>query len=222
MFHELGEAKVPELRAEGGVQHDIARLDIPVDDALQTLLVEVEHRRREAQRNVVPHRPGEEHALAVEVVVDAAVGHELVHEQEVAPVLVAPTDEADEVPVAQLADDAHLGGVLLAPLRRALGHPLDGNLQAQLLEEPPVHGAEPALPELPVLGEILRGRCQFGVPEPSRPALHNELVCELVVLASHDVVDLDVTVVELSGLPPLPDEPDDARGDEYEEQSAQP
>jgi hypothetical protein len=80
----------------------------------------------------VPHRPGEGHAvdLAVQVVVDAAVGHELVHEQEVAPVLVAPTDEADKVPVAQLADDAHLVGVLLAPLCRAFGHPLDGNLQA--------------------------------------------------------------------------------------------
>lgn len=118
----------------------------------------------------MPHRPGEGHAvdLAVQVVVDAAVGHELVHEQEVAPVLVAPTDEADKVPVAQLADDAHLVGVLLAPLCRAFGHPLDGNLQAELLEVHPVHGAEPALPELPLLGEILRGRRQFGVPDPSR------------------------------------------------------
>ena len=228
VLDELGEAEVAELGAEGGVEHDVARLDVAVHHALRALLVEVEQRRREAQRDVVPRRPGEGRrraagllaaaAAAVEVAVDAAVGHELVHQQEVAAVLVAPADEADEVAVAQLADDAHLRRVLLAPLRRALGHPLDRHRQTELLQEAPVHGAEAALPELPLVGEILGRRRKVAVPEPPRPALHEELlVGELVV--PHLVVD--VAIGELSGFPPLRHEPEHPYGNEHEKQAVE-
>jgi hypothetical protein len=90
----------------------------------------------------------------------------------------------DEVAVAQLADSAHRSRILPAPLHRALAHPLDGHLQTKLLEEAPIHGAEPALPELAVLGEVPRCRRQLAVPEPPRLALDNEFVGELIVLTS--------------------------------------
>jgi hypothetical protein len=88
----------------------------------------------------VPDRPRQQTVVAavVEMLVEAAVGHQLVDKEELAAV-VAPADELHQVVVPQPADDPHLRGVLLPPLFRPLGHPLDGDMEIHVLEESPVH-----------------------------------------------------------------------------------
>jgi len=54
------------------------------------------------------------------VLVEAAVGHHLIDEEQLT-AAVAPADELHQVAVQQLADDLHLRGVLFPPLLRALG-----------------------------------------------------------------------------------------------------
>jgi hypothetical protein len=88
--------------------------------------------------------------------VEAAVGHELVDEEQIA-VSMAPADELHEVLVPEPAYDPHLRGVLLPPLLGALGNPLDGHVEVQLLEKSSVHGAEASFSELVAMGEVVGG-----------------------------------------------------------------
>ena len=74
---------------------------------------------------------------------------------------MAPSDELHEVAVPQLADDGHLGGVLFPPLLGALGHPFDGDVKVNLLQESSVHRSESSLPELPVIGKVAGGNSEF-------------------------------------------------------------
>jgi hypothetical protein len=137
VVEQPGEPEVAELGVEGRVQHHVAGLDVPVHHALLPLLVQVEQRGGQVEHDLAPARPRQQRA-AVEVRVETAVGHELVDEQQLA-AAVAPADDLHQVAVPEPADDAHLRGVLLPPLPRSLAHPLDGRVEARLLEEPPVH-----------------------------------------------------------------------------------
>ena len=60
----------------------------------------------------IPRRPCQRRLRAVEVAIEAAVADQLVDQQQPPPA-VAPADELHQVPVAQPADDGHLGPVLL-------------------------------------------------------------------------------------------------------------
>ena len=145
---EPGEAEVAELGVERRVEHDVVRLDVPVENALLPILVQVEQGRSQAEHDLMPQRPwqqGGAGGAAVEVRVEAAIGHQLVDEEELA-AAVAPADELHQVSVPQPADDAHLRGVLLPPLLRALGYPFYGDLKVHLLQESSVHRPEPTFP----------------------------------------------------------------------------
>ena len=126
--------------------------------------------------------------------VEAAVGHQLVHEEELAAAM-APADELHEVAVPQPADDPHLRGVLLPPLLGALGHPLDGDVKVHLPQESPVHRPEPAFPELLPVREVVRGNGELAVAEPLWPGPFLELVFHRPCF-----------LVEVSHLPPPPPE----------------
>ena len=86
---------------------------------------------------LVPDWPRQDVCCAVEMGVQAAVGHELVDEQEVV-ALVAPPDELHKVAMPEAADDGHLRDVLPPPLLGRLGDPLDGHMEPQILQEPTV------------------------------------------------------------------------------------
>jgi hypothetical protein len=113
---EPREPEVAELGVEGLVQHHVARLHVAVHHALLPLLVEVEQRGSKPMDDSSPHWPCEEGAVAaVEVDVEAAVGHELVDEEQLV-AAAAPAHELHEIPVAEPADRLDLGRVLLPPL----------------------------------------------------------------------------------------------------------
>ena len=54
MVDEPGEPEVTELGVEGRVQHDVARLDVPMYHTLLPLFVQVEEGRPQAQHDLVP------------------------------------------------------------------------------------------------------------------------------------------------------------------------
>ncbi|URE37034.1 hypothetical protein MUK42_13471 [Musa troglodytarum] len=178
MVDEPGEAKVAELGVERGVEHDVAGLHVAVNHVRLALLVEVEKGGGQSQRDLVPRRPPEGVLGAVEMGVEAAVGHELVDEQELA-AGVAPTDQAHQVTVAQPVDDLDLGDVLLPSLLRILGDPFDGNvetIQIAFVDRP-----ESSLAKLPLLVEVPRRADQLLVRNSLRPSFFLELIINRVV-----------------------------------------
>ena len=183
MVDEPGEPEVAELGVEGRVQHHVAGLDVPMYHTLLPLLVQVEEGRPQAQHDLVPERPWQKRSVAgaVEVLVEAAVGHHLVDEEQLA-AAVAPADELHQVAVPEPADDLHLRGVLLPPLLRALGHPLDGDVKVHLLQESSVHRSESSFPELPVIGKVAGGNSELAAAEPLRSGPFLELVFHLRLL----------------------------------------
>ena len=132
----------------------------------------------------MPDRPWEHGSVvaAVEVCVEAAVGHQLVHEEELA-AAVAPADELHQVPVPKPAYDPHLGGILLPPLPGALGNSLDGNVNVHFLQESSVHRAESSFPELLLVGEAVSSHGQLAVAEPLWPGPFLEVVFHGQVVA---------------------------------------
>ena len=97
---------------------------------------------------MVPEQPRHDVVLAMDVSVEAPVGHKLVHKQELA-AFMAPADELNEVAMPQLANNLHLGVVLFPPLTRALGHPFHGDVDwVRIFQEPPVHRPESTFTEL--------------------------------------------------------------------------
>ncbi|BAS80580.1 Os02g0712650, partial [Oryza sativa Japonica Group] len=80
-LERAGEAEVAEPRVEGGVEHDVGRLDVAVDHHLVVLVVEVVQRRRDAGDDVVALLPVQRRRarLAEDVPVQAAVRHVVVH-----------------------------------------------------------------------------------------------------------------------------------------------
>ncbi|WVZ91188.1 LOW QUALITY PROTEIN: hypothetical protein U9M48_037392 [Paspalum notatum var. saurae] len=74
-------------------------------------------RGADAERDAVPDRPCQIIAvLPVEMTIQAAIGHQLVDEEELVAAAVAPADELHEVAVPQPADDRHLGDELIPAL----------------------------------------------------------------------------------------------------------
>ncbi|BAT18017.1 Os12g0609025, partial [Oryza sativa Japonica Group] len=167
VVYEPREAEVAEPGAERRVQHDVARLDVAVHDALLRLVVQVHQRGADAEHDLVPGRPWQHVPRTVDVGVEAAIGHELVDEEQLVAAVVAPADERHEVAVAEPADDPHLGDELLPSLTRCLGHPLHGHVAA--VQEPAVHRPEAATPQPPVVGEVRRGRGELAVVESPGP-----------------------------------------------------
>jgi hypothetical protein len=120
----------------------------------------------------------------------------LVHEQEVAAVLVAMRWWWHSLLIMRTSATREL----LAALHRAFGHPLDGHLQTKLLEEAPIHRAEPALPELAVLSKVPCHHRKFAVLEPHRAALDNEFISELIILTSDNDPDKTTVVSSLRSM----------------------
>lgn len=78
--------------------------------------------------------------------VKAAIGHELVDQQELV-MAMAPSDEFHEVAVPQPANDCYLRDVLFSSLLGASGHSFDGNVKVQLGQKTSVHRPESPFPE---------------------------------------------------------------------------
>ena len=117
----------------------------------------------------IPRRPCQRRLRAVEVAIEAAVADQLVDQQQPPPA-VAPADELHQVPVAQPADDGDLGPVLLPPFHgRAPREHLDSDVTARLLQVATVHRPRPALTQLPLRREVLRGRRELGVGDGAGP-----------------------------------------------------
>jgi len=167
VVHEPGETEVAQARAQVAVQQDVAGLDVPVDDALLALLVEVRQHGRDAGGHRVSLRPRQRAGLAVEGLVQAAVGHVLVHQQQLA-LLVAPPLELDEVLVPEAGDDGELGDEL-APALVRLRRPLNGvGGGGSSRHGGLVHSPERALADDPARVESSGGRAQLLVAELPR------------------------------------------------------
>ncbi|BAT06225.1 Os08g0514033, partial [Oryza sativa Japonica Group] len=93
---DAGEAEVAEPRAEGGVEEDVAGLDVAVEHHGAVLVVDVVQAGGDVGDDVAAALPAQRRPLLVDgaspenVLVQAAVGHVLVHQQQL-PFLVAPT-----------------------------------------------------------------------------------------------------------------------------------
>ncbi|BAH92796.1 Os04g0584201 [Oryza sativa Japonica Group] len=196
---DTGEAEVAEARAVLLVEHDVARLDVPVEDPAAAPVVQVLQRGRHAADYLVPSLPGQlsRSSTAIQELVQATHGEVLVDEEQLAS-LVAPPDQLHEVAVRELADRVHLRDELLLS---SVGtgfvvrcHPLDGHLHVHAAQVAVVHGAEATSAELargaevgsrtPELLELKFDRAmgvdhllEVAVGEPSlprRPSPHQE------------------------------------------------
>ncbi|CAL9037316.1 unnamed protein product [Musa banksii] len=142
---EPGEPEISQLGVERGVQHDVAGLDVAVHHALLPLLVKIEQSRGEAQRYLVPRRPPQTCCGAVQIGIEASVGHELVDEQEFSAVM-APAHQLHQVPVPQPAYDLDLGDILLPSLSRLPRDPLNCHIKLQIFQVTSVDRPESSLP----------------------------------------------------------------------------
>ena len=88
------------------VEQDVGGLEVPVDDGAVGPVEEGEA-PGDVQRDGQPRRPRQAAGAAEQVVLQAALGHELVHQQPVV-VLAAVADELHQVRVAVLPEVAHL------------------------------------------------------------------------------------------------------------------
>ncbi|BAT03648.1 Os08g0125250 [Oryza sativa Japonica Group] len=111
----------------------------------------------------------------MEMDIKAAVGNELVHEEELI-ATVAPTDELHEIAVAQPTYHLDLRLVLLPPLLGGVfGEPFYGNVYAELSQIATVHRAKTALPKLLLRRKALCRVDKYVVWEPPRPRPHLDL-----------------------------------------------
>ncbi|KAJ6821369.1 receptor like protein kinase S.2 [Iris pallida] len=166
------EAEVPEPRVVPGVEHDVAGLDVAVDDLRVELLVEVVQRRREARHDPLAPLPGERRRRGrggggEEEAVEAVVGHVVVDEEQLV-VVHAPAPQADEVAVAELRDRDKLGCEGLLEAVAALGDALDGREGAVAGEHGAVDPAEAAAAEDFLLAEAVGAYVELGVAEYPR------------------------------------------------------
>ncbi|BAS95213.1 Os05g0550900, partial [Oryza sativa Japonica Group] len=101
---EAGEAEVGDLHVEVGVEEDVVGLDVAVHDGRRLDGVEVRQRGGGLDGDVEAERPCQgalRRAVAVQVVRDGAVGHELVHQQQLPAAAGRAPVEQHEVRVAQ-------------------------------------------------------------------------------------------------------------------------
>ena len=81
---DAGEAEVAEAAAEGGVEQDVAGLDVAVENHVLVLVVDVVETRGYVRHDAVARRPSEDSSgffLGEQLPVEAAVGHVLVYQQ---------------------------------------------------------------------------------------------------------------------------------------------
>ncbi|KAG6545906.1 hypothetical protein Mapa_012561 [Marchantia paleacea] len=163
--HHAGEPEVSEHGVEVLIQHDVAGLDVPVDDLLPPALVQIVQRVGHPGDDPEAVLPRQHPLVLVEErLVQAAVGHELVDEQQLVAV-AAPSQQADDVAVPELADDGDLGHELALALLRVVAHALDGHGLLGLGHDAPVHAPEPALAQLGLLAEAVGGGAELLVAE---------------------------------------------------------
>ena len=130
------------MRVEIFVEEDVAGLDVAVEHALLAFLVKVRQGARNTAQYRVAHVPAGQFGVAVaalEKLIEAAVGHVIVNEKQVAP-LMAPPLELHEVAVADAADDGDLGQKLplaLIGVVRDLLHGNNGSIRQRPLEHAP-------------------------------------------------------------------------------------
>lgn len=109
--HQLGEPEVGELGGEFLIQEDVLGLHVAVDNSFPAAFVQV----RQSPRNVAHdgesvwpcERARGPVGLGEEVLVERAVGHELVH-QEPLGTLGAVAEQAHQIEMVYVADGCHL------------------------------------------------------------------------------------------------------------------
>uniref|UniRef100_A0A8R7JX13 Uncharacterized protein n=1 Tax=Triticum urartu TaxID=4572 RepID=A0A8R7JX13_TRIUA len=167
--------EVRHARHPPAVQQDVGRLDVAVDDGRHGVRVQVLDAPRRVQQDLDAQLPRRHHrrrrvgvraaALGVEVVVERAVLHVLVHQQPLV-VLLAVADEADEVLVVEPGEEGQLRperALLLLELARHWPRrlaALDGDLAA-VGELAAVHRAEAPRADLGLRLEAVRRRRQL-------------------------------------------------------------
>jgi hypothetical protein len=102
----LGEPEVGQLGVEVRVHQDVGGLEVPVDDGAVGAVEEGEPPRRVA-RDLHPRRPRQAAGAPEQVLLQAAPGHVLVHQQPVG-ALAAVADELYQVRVPVLPQVTHL------------------------------------------------------------------------------------------------------------------
>ncbi|WVZ90902.1 LOW QUALITY PROTEIN: hypothetical protein U9M48_037156 [Paspalum notatum var. saurae] len=181
---ELGEPEVAEPRRHVGVQEHVAGLDVAVEDDALPPLVQVQQRGRDVAEDAAAHGPRQPRRLGVvaeEVLVQAAVGHVVVDEEEVA-AAAAPALELDQVAVAEAADGRDLRHELADALPGLVAHALHGHRVAGARQHAAVHLAEAAGAEELALAEPARGPAELRVLEPVRAVVQLPLLDDLAVL----------------------------------------
>jgi hypothetical protein len=123
---EAGEAKVSDLDVEVGVEEDVGGLDVAVHDGWLDG-VEVRERGGRLDGDVEAERPRERallRAVAVQVVGHRAVGHELVHQEQLPALARRAPVEHHQVRVPQPRQDRRLVHELLHPPVAVVVQPL--------------------------------------------------------------------------------------------------
>ncbi|KAJ6814977.1 L-type lectin-domain containing receptor kinase IV.1-like [Iris pallida] len=194
------EAEVPQPTVEFCIQQYIARLDIPVEDYLLPLFVQVQEPRRDAPDHPEPLAPAKKHLRPVEQVpVQAPVRHVVVDQEELAPP-PAVAEQLDQVAVPDPADGRYLRHELLHALPRSVRHPLHRDLEFRFGHDPPVDAAEASGSEHAFLPESVGRFVQILVRDPMRPVL-------------------DLPIFALLGIPHLPPHrKDEAEHDEDQQE----
>ncbi|KAJ6832923.1 L-type lectin-domain containing receptor kinase IV.2-like [Iris pallida] len=118
---QLRQAEVSQPGVHLAVQENVAGLDVAVDDHLLPAFVQIQKTRGYAFDDLEPPVPVEvRRGPVVQELVKAAVGHEIVDQEELASA-AAVAQELDDVPVPQLAYAQYFSYELLCPLSRFVG-----------------------------------------------------------------------------------------------------
>ncbi|KAG6541754.1 hypothetical protein Mapa_016766 [Marchantia paleacea] len=163
--HESGQPEVPQKGIELLVQHDVAGFDIAVQHLLPPPLVKVVQSRGHIHNYAEPELPRQDRGFVLRVeesLVQAPVGHVLVHQQELF-ALAAPSQEFYDVPVSQLGDDRHFGHELSHALLRLRAHLLHCHNFSCCGNHPSVHASESSLAQLVRFAEFRSCRSQQHV-----------------------------------------------------------
>ncbi|WVZ61749.1 hypothetical protein U9M48_011573 [Paspalum notatum var. saurae] len=197
MVAEAGEPEVSKLGVEGRIEHDVARLDVTVHNALIPVL--------KSELSVLPLGPSQQSLGAMDVFVQAAFRHELVDEQESSSA-ITPAQQLHKVAMPETADDPHLRLELFPALRRLRRQLLDGHLLAAGVvagEMTLVHAAEPSSPQHVVFREVAGCGGELTVEETSWPG-HASL--QQFSLAAVCLLVAAVVIVPCALLPHQPQE----------------
>jgi len=167
------EAEVAELAVHVAVKEHVGGLDVAVHHHLLPPLVQVQQPGGDVPDDLGTLLPAQSRLVAAgaeQALVEAAVDHVVVDEQQLAPP-PAVAEELDQVAVAQPAQAGDLRDELAQALPRVLGHLLDGDLDTARLrrEHAAVHDAEAAAAD--DVAETPGGGVQVPVADPVRAVL---------------------------------------------------